>query len=424
MKTATSITAGPRRRQHWSVTAAFLVTLLSAVAFAAERLPDVAFDELRITVQAELDARYAAAQNSNELFPGATLAFGLPDDRIAKFAVGFSDVEKKLPMRPESRMPAGSIGKTYVAAVALDMVDDGLLDLDGRIERWLGDEPWFSRLPNANTITLRHLLNHSSGIMDHVFDADSQFQNYLKEQLSEDDATRRFDPRDMVRFVLDREPLFPAGGGFHYTDTGYLLVGMIIEKASRSSYYEELARRLLVPLNLGQTTPLDRRVIAGIAQGYAPESQRLFGLPDKVVANGALVFDPSLEWTGGGLVTVSGDLVRWAIALFSGKAIGQPQVNEMLHSIAAPDHYADDQEHDYGYGLGVNVAHTALGVAYRHGGFFPGYNSILAYFPDTGIAVAMQINTDQSNIEGHFEAIAEIIIRALARDKSNVVGQR
>jgi len=401
-----------------SVAAAFLVSLLSTVACEAERLSDVAFDELRIKVQAELDARYLAAQDTSELFPGATLAFALPDGRVASFGTGFSDIEKQLPMRPESRMPAGSIGKTYVAAVALDMVDDGLLDLDGRIERWLGDEPWFARLPNANTITLRHLLNHSSGIMDHVFDADSLFQDYLKEQLSEDDVTRSFDPRDMVRFVLDREPLFPAGEGFHYTDTGYLLVGMVIEVAGPSSYYEELARRLLVPLNLDQTTPLDRREIAGIAQGYAPESQRLFGLPDKVVADGALVFDPSLEWTGGGLATTSEDLVRWAVALFSGKAIGQRQVNAMLHSIAAPDHYADDQERDYGYGLGVNVAHTALGVAYRHGGFFPGYNSMLAYFPDTGIAVAMQINTDQSSIEKHFDALAEIVVSRVSGETS------
>lgn len=392
--------------------AILLLFLLQGAALATERLSNDAFAELSQQVQTELARRYAAAQSSREVFPGATLAFGLPDGRVAAFATGFADIEKKLPMHPGSRMPSGSIGKTYVAAVALSLVDDGMLDLDGRIERWLGDEPWFGRLPNAETITLRHLLNHSSGIIDHVFDTGSGFRDYFREQLDRSDAGEAFDPRDMVQFVLDREPLFPAGEGFHYTDTGYLLVGMIIEKVSRSSYYEELADRLLVPLGLRQTTPLDQRRIAGIAQGYAPESQRLFGLPGKLVADGALVFDPSLEWTGGGLVTTAEDLVRWGMALFNGAAIDQPYVDQMLHSIATPEQHADDPERKYGYGLGIHVSHTPLGTAYRHGGFFPGYNSLLAYFPDSGIVVAMQINTDQSNIEEHFAAIAGIIIAA------------
>lgn len=387
-----------------------IILLLCGTAPVAEPLVNDTFDELRSEVQAELDLRHAAAQGSSEIFPGATLAFGLPDGRVAAFATGFADVEKRLPMQPGSRMPSGSIGKTFVAAVALSLVNDGLLDLDGTIDRWLGDEPWFDRLPNGSTITLRHLLNHSSGIADHVFDSGSGFRDYFREQVGAKDGSGNFDPRDMVRFVLDRDPLFPAGEGFHYTDTGYLLVGMIIEKASRSSYYEQLASHLLVPLGLGQTMPLDQRRIAGMAQGYAPESQRLLGLPDKVVADGALVFDSSVEWTGGGLVTTAADLARWGIALFTGEAIDPASVNEMLSSIARPEHHADDPERNYGYGLGINVAHTPLGVAYRHGGFFPGYNSLLGYFPDSGIAVAMQINTDQSNIEEHFNAITKIII--------------
>ena len=224
--------------------------------------------------------------------------------------------------------------------------------------------------------------------------------------------------------MLDREPLFPVGEGFHYSDTSYFLIGMIIEKASRSTYFNELARRLLVPLDLDQTTPLDQRVIAGIVQGHAPESERLFGLPDKVVADGVLLFDPSLEWTGGGLVTTSEDMVRWAVALFSGKVIRQQQVDRMLNSITRPDYFADAPDRRYGYGLGINVVHTSLGVAYRHGGFFPGYNSMLAYFPDAGITIAMQVNTDRSNIQEHLEAIASIVISKTSCDRSNVVGRR
>ncbi len=275
---------------------------------------------------------------------------------------------------------------------------------------WLRDEPWFDRLPNRDTINLRHLLNHSSGIIDHVFDADSQFQEYFREQASAGNAAHTIDPRDLVQFVLDSAPLFPAGEGFHYSDTNYILLGLIIEKVSRSTYYQELSARLLNPLHLKQTSPLNRRAIDGLAQGYAPESQQLFGLPNTVVDGGTLVFDPSLEWTGGGLVTNSEDLVQWAMALFEARAIDRQYVDEMLSSIAVPERFDDNPIRNYGYGLGVNVARTSLGVAYRHGGFFPGYNSMLAYFPEFGIAVAMQINTDRSNIEEHFSAIAEIIV--------------
>jgi D-alanyl-D-alanine carboxypeptidase len=348
----------------------------------------------------------------------------MPDGRVSEFAIGFSDVEKKIAMSTDSRMPSGSIGKMYVAAVALSMVEDNSLDLDGRINQWLGDEPWFERLPNRDKISLRHLLNHSSGIIDHVFDTESEFQDYFREQVSADDVEHTIDPRDMVRFVLDREPLFPAGDGFHYTDTGYILVGMIIEKMSGSTYYEELSRRLLVPLKFEMTSPLNRRDLDGLSQGYAPESQQLFGLPYEVVVDGALVFDPSLEWTGGGLVTSSHDLVRWATALFEGKAIPKQYLDEMLNSVAVPEHFDDDPGQTYGYGLGVSIAHTEFGVAYRHGGFFPGYNSLLAYFPDFGIAVAMQINTDRSRIEDHFDAVVEIIVNSVSSNALRMAGDR
>ncbi len=205
--------------------------------------------------------------------------------------------------------------------------------------------------------------------------------------------------------------MFAAGEGFHYSDTGYILAGLIIEKASGSTYYEELASRFLRPLKLSRTTPFTRKDTEDLAQGYAPESRRLFGLPAKVLDDGIMVFDPSLEWTGGGLVTTSLDLVRWGIALFGGKAIGSHYLVEMLNSVAVPERVADQPGQTYGYGLGVSIVNTRFGIAYRHGGFFPGYNSLLAYYPEFGIAVAMQINADKTDLEEHFDAIVEIVVR-------------
>jgi D-alanyl-D-alanine carboxypeptidase len=154
----------------------FLAIWVVPVATSGEStLSDEAFEDLKIKVQSTLDAVYKAAEATDEVFPGATVAFVLPNGRIAVFATGFSDIEEQIPMESDARMPAGSIGKTYVAAVALDMAQDGTLDLDKKISHWLESESWFKRLPNSDTITLRNLLNHSSGIIDHVFNMESGF---------------------------------------------------------------------------------------------------------------------------------------------------------------------------------------------------------------------------------------------------------
>jgi D-alanyl-D-alanine carboxypeptidase len=377
---------------------------------------------LKQGIQSELDACYRAAQKTDELFPGATAAVALPDGRILGFATGLADLEKKIAMTKDVRMPAGSIGKTFVAAVALDLVADGKLKLDDRVARWLGNEPWFKRLPNGDTMTVRHLLNHSSGLIDHVFDEDSGFANYLKEKLDPTHvapATVTFDPEAFVRFALDRKPLFRPGEGFHYSDTGYILLGMIIEKAGGLGYYKEVSRRFLKPLKLTLTSPMNRRKLMGLVAGYAPKGRSLFNTPYKVADAGVFAFDPSLEWTGGGLVTNSQDLVRWAKALFEGKAIGHRYLEEMLNSIAKPGPERDASGRAFGYGLGVSIARTKYGTVYRHGGFFPGYNSVLAYYPDSGIAVAMQINADDTKLEAHFEALVRVAMEALSKKPKN-----
>ena len=128
-------------------------------------------------------------------------------------------------MQPSDRMLAGSVGKTYAAAVALQLCEAGRLDLDAKTARWLSDEPWFPRLPNAEQLTLRQLMNHTSGLRDHVWMPD--FHAALAA-----DMQRVWRPEELVAYVLDTEPLFPAGAGWSYADTNYILVGMIIERVT------------------------------------------------------------------------------------------------------------------------------------------------------------------------------------------------
>ena len=101
-------------------------------------------------------------------FPGVTVAYVLSDGTIGEVASGLADIETREPMTTKSRMLAASIGKTFVAATVLALAKEGRLNLDDLLSHRLSDCSWYSRLPNHETITLRHLLTHSSGISDHV----------------------------------------------------------------------------------------------------------------------------------------------------------------------------------------------------------------------------------------------------------------
>jgi D-alanyl-D-alanine carboxypeptidase len=243
-----------------------------------------------------------------------------------------------------------------------------------------------------------------------VFDPQSGFAAHFRQRTSAGDLDSSLEPEQLVEFVLDRPPLFAPGQGFHYSDTNYILVGLIIERASGQPYYELLREHVLRPLGLGATAPLTDRRIDGLPQGYAPQSRELFGLPLEVVGPDGLVFDPSIEWTGGGLVTNSADLVRWAQALFGGRVLSEASLAEMLGSIAVPQPSDVSAAPAMGYGLGIGVTRMADAEAYRHGGFFPGYSSMLAYFPRYGFAIAMQVNSDVADVEEAVAALAELVI--------------
>ena len=340
-------------------------------------------------------------------FPGATAAFILPDGRYAGVATGMADQEAAVPMGPDSRLASGSIGKTFVATMTLALVDDGTVKLDVPIQKWLGDEPWFSRLPNGPAITLRMLLNHSGGLPDHVYTP--EFAAAASERLQSQDKHDYLRPRELVQFILDKEPLFAPGQGFRYSDTGYILVGLIIEKASARKYYDLLDERILAPLALNLTTPANRRMISGLVPGYL-EEENPFHLPPKSMAGGRLLVHPAMEWTGGGLVTNSKDLVRWAKVLYEGQVIDQKLVDEMLSSVAK----TDDANSPRRYGLGVAISETPLGTTYGHSGWFPGYNSAVRYFPAKRVAIAIQVNRDFENpLDEYTVALARTVLDAL-----------
>jgi len=345
-------------------------------------------DDLRARLQARLDSMQV-----EQGFPGATVGVVLADGTSFGLATGLAD-SSGVAMRPDHRQLTGSVGKTFAAAVALDLISEGLVGLDDPVSKWLGSNDWYARLPNGSDITVRMLLNHSAGIPDNV--ADSVFLGDIF--LTPD---RVWEPREMISYIFDEEPLFPAGSEFRYTDTNYILVGMVIEAATGAPFYQELKERVTDRFSL-DVVPSDTRRIERLANGYPGSSveaslrgygtdwsgtpSSAAGASTTVLVDGEFVINPQFEWTGGGLASTAEALARWAKLLYEGRYLSESMVATMLGGSATPDG---------GYGLGVGISRDGpFGIAYGHGGFMTGYRTQMAYFPEHEIAVAMQANTN------------------------------
>jgi D-alanyl-D-alanine carboxypeptidase len=327
----------------------------------------------------KLQEKFTALRKESE-FPGVNIGITMPDSRSLTISIGYADLEAKAPLKAADRMLAGSIGKTYVSAVVLQLVEERKLGLDEPIATWLGKEPWFDRLPNARALTLGMLMNHSSGVPEHVMNRD--FHQVLRQQ-----PDKVWKPEELIAYVLDAKPLFEAGQGWAYADTNYILVGMIIERATGQTVYGEVERRILKPLRLKETAPAVSRVIAGLIPGYVAANGP-FGLEGRTLVEGRFVINPQMEWCGGGFVSTAEDLSRWAKFLYEGRVLRPFTMNWLLDAVPAKTGPGDR------YGLGVQVRDSPWGTTYGHGGFFPGYLSEVEYFPQHRAAIAVQFNTD------------------------------
>ncbi|MFU8863254.1 MAG: serine hydrolase domain-containing protein [Rhodobacterales bacterium] len=317
-------------------------------------------------------------------FPGATAAIALPDGTVLTAATGLADVEAGRDMTPETPMLAASIGKSFVAATVLALESEGRLSRDDLASVHLGDRPWFDALPNAATMTIDHLLHHTSGLPDHVHLP--EFQQAWAGLVSE----RGFDPEDLMAFVARREPLFEAGEAWAYSDTGYVLLGLVIEDVTGEAWHEAVRTRLLGPLALDVTLPSDRPDLPGLAVGYV-DPDNPFGLPTRTAdAEGQLLWNPGVESAGGGFASTSTDLARWGHLLFRGEAMPHPYLDRLLDGVPV-----DEEVPGILFGAGVAIyADTPRGPVYGHGGWIPAYVSSLRHYAAHGVTVAFQINTD------------------------------
>ena len=208
-------------------------------------------------------------------------------------------------------------------------------------------------------------------------------------------GTVKFETDELIGYVLDKDAPFDVEEGMRYTDAGYLVLGRLIEAASGREYFDLLQERIFDPLALAAVRPADRSIIPGIATGYNRGARNL-------KKDGRMKFDPSSEWTGGGLVTTPTMLVQFYAALAEGRVVRPESFRRMLDG----GWRNPDRSSHYGLGIFVDGERNAFG----HGGMWPGYRTDVTHFLARGITVAVQTNTDRGiDTEGLMDRIAALV---------------
>ena len=357
-----------------SILAAAFALMFTLSAIAQRPVVATGTNVLKKELQMKLDEWHKAGK-----FPGATLGVVLADGESFGLAVGYADRETKAPMKPTDRMLAGSTGKTFAAALAMQLIKDGKIGLDDKLEKYLGNEPWFNRLPNAKDITIKQLMNHTSGLVRYEFK--KEFTDFLTAN-----PYKAWTPEERLAYLFDEKPPFEAGKGWDYSDTNYIVLGMILERVTGKVFYDEANKRFVKKFKLSGTIPQTGPELQGVVQGYAGANNP-FGGKDRMIENGKFIVNPQLEWTGGGWASTGEDLARWAKLMYEGKAFDASMLPVMLDGV--PARLGPNTK----YGLGVIIRPTPAGLTYGHSGFFPGYMTDMMYFPDKKIAIAVQVNS-------------------------------
>jgi D-alanyl-D-alanine carboxypeptidase len=259
-------------------------------------------------------------------------------------------------MRPTDRFRAGSITKTFVAVVVLQLVTEGRIDLEDPVARWLP-----GLVPRA--ITVGQLLSHTSGLYDYVND-----RRTFGEEVS--------DPRRLVAIALSHPALGVPGERYAYASTNYIVLGLLVERLTGASLGTELARRIFVPLRLRRTAYEPGPAPGLQVRGYEAASH------DGIVTGNILRPAPrAARWAGaaGAVVSDARDLGTFLGALLGGRLVRGPLLAQMIP--------------ERGYGLGVAAFRTPCGTVVGHTGNLLGYVSVAWTTPDGRRRVVLMANT-------------------------------
>ncbi|MFF5359483.1 serine hydrolase domain-containing protein [Streptomyces scabiei] len=313
---------------------------------------------------------------------------------VWKAGSGVGDIRTGKPRSAHDRYRVGSITKTFVSTVLLQLEAEGRLSLDDKVDKWL---PGLVRGNghDGRAVTLRQLLNHTSGISDYTSDEEFGRTYFLKDGF----FRHRYDtipPERLVAVAMKHKPDFAPGTDWSYSNTNYVLAGMVIGKATGNPYGDEVRARVIEPLGLRST------LVPGTYPKVPGPSSRAYGKLAETATGptyDVTELNPSLAHAAGEMISDSGDLNRFYSALLKGRLLPPKQLAEMKTTIKV------DEIPGAGYGLGLIERRLSCGITvWGHGGGIHGSTSEAVTTSDGRHSLALNLNSDWT---GDPEAIVE-----------------
>ena len=305
---------------------------------------------------------YLQAQKEEHRIPGLAVTVVRGGKQIRTVALGMGNLELQSPVTADSRFEIGSITKQFTAAGILLLVQDGKLGLEDKLRQHLQETPaaW-------SNVTVRHLLTHTSGIRTYT-------------GLNGFELTKHLNQRQFIEAIGAQPMDYRPGEAWKYCNTGYNLLGYIIENVSGTNYLEFLRQRIFLPVGMTNTT--DRQpsqIITNRVAGYETTNHVLINRD----------YDLTDVFSAGELVSTVGDLARWSAALDGDKLLNE----ESKKAMWTPGQLHNGKETSYGFGW--NIRKVAGRSSIGHNGSTSGFSASIQRFPDDDLAVIVLTNTDE-----------------------------
>lgn len=331
--------------------------------------------------------------------PGAAVLVVRNGVIVKNAGYGFANLETRTRVTPDTVFEIGSMTKQFTAAAVMLLSERGKLSLDDPATKYFPDAP-----ASWGKITIRHLLTHTSGIRNHV--AIPDFMDLFRTSVT----GRTYPDRDGLLAELFKLPSeFDPGESWAYDNTGYILLGIIIEKVSGENYFDFLEENIFRPAGMRSTRGTDPKIVIGRrANGYVWTGKDWENRP---------VLSPHIAFSAGSIVSTTGDIAKWDAALRSGKILKK----ETLETMRTPTRLNDGGRAPFDYGLGwfVDVLNGRRRV--QHDGGTPGFSSIMQQYPEDRLTVIVLTNHADTILETFASEIAESYLPALRSKKPAVV---
>lgn len=351
------------------------------IAAPAAQLPSLTNSSVRSAISAAVE-RDRAHYGGNTPIPAAVI--GIWDGKGHSFVktFGYANLATKTPVTTADHFRIGSNTKTFVVAVLLQLVTEKKLSLDDPLSRFnLG-----VKIPNAENITVRELCDMRSGLYE-AYDTPQFVQLDWK-------VPAGFNQRMLVEWAVQHEPYFAPNQGYRYSNTNYILLGLIIESLTKDSVGDQIRRRLIEPYHLAQTSfPQTEAMPEPWVRGYALAKSGNW----EDVSNTVPV---AFMWSAGEMISDVGDIRRWIQLFTTGRAGGSATYKDLVNCIPFLGNTS--------FGLGI----TCSTGWYGYTGALPGYNTADYYSPSTGMTIVAWINYQAAQ---PIEGVASVMVRDIAR---------